>query len=597
MGNKKTNAVIKANNSELEKGLLGMLPLHIREGKELSKAAKLILGDIIYLHNNEYAKKNGCVFRSYNGLKKDTGITSNGTLKPAIGKLLSMGYITREKGGEDEACVYYLNNDALKDNEMGGRKQEKTTKSTTNKSTTPSTTISTTFDSEAILLKLNELNGNMSSLLDRVERIENTISRETHESTSYTYTDTYTDTLNTILYNLLYKDNNINGIQLKYYINLFFNYYRKKLYNTQENYMLDELNTIENLFYNFIDKLQEKNIIPDGIESETKTESLSETNERNNKSISVEENVNPSIQYINEGIPMNGMKTESLNGMVESSLLDNTTGLDNQEEDNKTDNPSTISTSLIVSDTMDKESSSKKSKKNNSISLTESTSLTIHDTSDCLSSGGNENDNPNVREVTSSMDETTVSDRQEDEKQNKIVHLLEEPHSHTGISEAHNPHCETNIYLKSGGGGAAVEKKNVPFAATKHIQSGETSENRSGAQENSQTSNYTTQGENVENSHTYESERGSNDNLHTTDIPQEDEKDEKDVISDEDLDPTKFIKVPTFEYFKEKYGDIDTIREKIREFAEENQDLDWYNKSYINIHVCKKAKMGIVFDV
>lgn len=596
MGNKKTNAVIKANNSELEKGLLGMLPLHIREGKELSKAAKLILGDIIYLHNNEYAKKNGCVFRSYNGLKKDTGIPSNGTLKPAIGKLLSMGYITREKGGEDEACVYYLNKDALKDNEMGGRKQEKTTKSTTNKSTTLSTTISTTFDSEAILLKLNELNGNMSSLLDRVERIENTISRETHESTSYIYTDTYTDTLNTILYNLLYKDNNINGIQLKYYINLFFNYFRKKLYNTQENNMLNELNTIENLFYNFIDKLQEKNIIPYGIESETKTESLNGTNERNNKSISVEENVNPSIQDTNEGIPMNGMKTGSLNGMVESSLLDNTTGLDKQEEDNKTDNPSTISTSLIVSDTMDKESSSKKSKKNNSISLTESTSLTIHDTSDCLSSGGNENDNPNVREVTSSMDETIVSDRQEDEKQSKIVHLIEEPHSHTDISEAHNPHCEKNIRLK-GGGGAAVEKKNVPFAATKHPQSGETSENRSGAQENSQLSSYTTDVENVQNSHTYESERGSNDNPHTTDILQEDEKDEKDVISDEDLDPTKFIKVPTFEDFKEKYGDIDTIREKIREFAEENQDLDWYNKSYINIHVCKKAKMGIVFDV
>lgn len=138
------------------------------------------------------------------------------------------------------------------------------------------------------------------------------------------------------------------------------------------------------------------------------------------------------------------------------------------------------------------------------------------------------------------MDETIVSDRQEDEKQNKIVHLLEEPHSHTGISEAHNPHCETNIYLKSGGGGAAVEKKNVPFAATKHIQSGETSENRSGAQENSQTSNYTSDTIIVQNRGTIRSDRGSNCMMSNNGIPQDDINDALKVDNRWRTMPVKF---------------------------------------------------------
>ena len=382
---------------------------------------------------------------------------------------------------------------------------------------------------------------------------------------------------------ILSKDNILSRIQLKHYSNLFFNYFRKKLYNTGENNMLDELNTIENLFYNFIDKLQEKNIIPDGIESEMKIEDLNETNERNNKSISVEENIIPSDINTKDNIPLNGMKTESLNEMVESSELNNTTVLDNGKEDNKKINLSQESLDLGPdnSDTMDKGPSSSKNGKNN-IPLTEDLGPSMDNTMDNVSSGGNENDNPNV---------------QEDEKQNKIVHLDSTEHSNTGISEAHNPHCLEKNPEGGGGGSAAVEKQSVPFAANTHVQSGEASENRAGAQENPQTCNYTTQGENVQNRGTIRSERGMIDNLHTTDISQEGEKNEKDVITDEDLDPTKFIKVPTFEDFKEKYGDIDTIRDEIRKYAEENQDLGWYDRTYFNSYVCKAAKMLPVFDV
>ena len=112
------------------------------------------------------------------------------------------------------------------------------------------------------------------------------------------------------------------------------------------------------------------------------------------------------------------------------------------------------------------------------------------------------------------MDETTVSDRQEDEKQNKIVHLDSTEHSHTGISEAHNPHCGTNICLRGRGGAAgAAEKQNIPF---------ETSTTPKSSQEKTEVGSYATDDENVQNNDMYEWEDSSDDSMFNNGISQDD---------------------------------------------------------------------------
>ena len=94
--------------------LVALLPKHLRESK-LTGAAKLILGDLLFLYGRDFAKENGFVFRTNQDLMNDTGIKCEGTLIKALRKLEIEGFISRTSGKRNKASEYRLNMDKIKD--------------------------------------------------------------------------------------------------------------------------------------------------------------------------------------------------------------------------------------------------------------------------------------------------------------------------------------------------------------------------------------------------------------------------------------------------------------------------------------------------
>ena len=94
--------------------LVALLPEHLRESK-LTSAAKLILGDLLFLYGRDFAKENGYVFRTNQDLMKDTGIKNGYTVTTTLRKLEVEGFISRDSGKRGKASEYRLNMDKLKD--------------------------------------------------------------------------------------------------------------------------------------------------------------------------------------------------------------------------------------------------------------------------------------------------------------------------------------------------------------------------------------------------------------------------------------------------------------------------------------------------
>lgn len=103
------------NISIKDNELVALLPKHLRESSELKSAAKLILGDLMFLNNRDFAKENGFVFRTNQDLMKDTGIKCEGTLIKALAKLEIKGFINRTSGKRGKASEYRLNMEKIKD--------------------------------------------------------------------------------------------------------------------------------------------------------------------------------------------------------------------------------------------------------------------------------------------------------------------------------------------------------------------------------------------------------------------------------------------------------------------------------------------------
>lgn len=103
------------NISIKDNGLVALLPKHLRESNELKSAAKLILGDLMFLNNRDFAKENGFVFRTNQDLMNDTGIKGESTLIKALAKLEINGFINRTSGKRNKASEYRLNMDKIKD--------------------------------------------------------------------------------------------------------------------------------------------------------------------------------------------------------------------------------------------------------------------------------------------------------------------------------------------------------------------------------------------------------------------------------------------------------------------------------------------------
>lgn len=95
--------------------LVALLPKHLRESSELKSAAKLILGDLMFLNNRDFAKENGFVFRTNQDLMNDTGIKGESTVIKALAKLEINGFINRTSGKRGKASEYRLNMDKIKD--------------------------------------------------------------------------------------------------------------------------------------------------------------------------------------------------------------------------------------------------------------------------------------------------------------------------------------------------------------------------------------------------------------------------------------------------------------------------------------------------
>lgn len=103
------------NISVKDNELVALLPKHLRESSELKSAAKLILGDLLFLYGRDFAKENGFVFRTNQDLMNDTGIKGESTVIKALAKLEIEGFINRTSGKRGKASEYRLNMDKIKD--------------------------------------------------------------------------------------------------------------------------------------------------------------------------------------------------------------------------------------------------------------------------------------------------------------------------------------------------------------------------------------------------------------------------------------------------------------------------------------------------
>lgn len=91
-----------------QKELLAFLPKVLKNSKELTDSAKLVLSNIIFLYGMEEAQKNGFVYRTNTKMMEETGIKSEHTLIIAIRHLEILGFIETKRGKRKEASTYKL---------------------------------------------------------------------------------------------------------------------------------------------------------------------------------------------------------------------------------------------------------------------------------------------------------------------------------------------------------------------------------------------------------------------------------------------------------------------------------------------------------
>lgn len=92
-----------------QKEVLALLPTEVKESNELTDAAKLILANLMLLNGTDFAKNEGYLFRTNQALKEDTGIKSEKTIIAAVNKLIELGFIERKAGQRKSASEYRLN--------------------------------------------------------------------------------------------------------------------------------------------------------------------------------------------------------------------------------------------------------------------------------------------------------------------------------------------------------------------------------------------------------------------------------------------------------------------------------------------------------
>lgn len=99
--------------TERKKELLAILPIEVKQSKELTTNAKLILANIIQLYGTDYAKENKSCYRTNKQMMSDTQIKSENTIISCSIQLEQRGLISRVSGKRGEASTYILNIEAL----------------------------------------------------------------------------------------------------------------------------------------------------------------------------------------------------------------------------------------------------------------------------------------------------------------------------------------------------------------------------------------------------------------------------------------------------------------------------------------------------
>lgn len=103
------NFLTEMTKEELQASLISMLPTEVRKNKELTKADKIVLGQLVYLNGLDKTKANGNFFRSNADLEKDTQLSKR-SVRLAISRITQMGFVNRNAGSRaDGASVYTLN--------------------------------------------------------------------------------------------------------------------------------------------------------------------------------------------------------------------------------------------------------------------------------------------------------------------------------------------------------------------------------------------------------------------------------------------------------------------------------------------------------
>lgn len=96
--------------------LLEVLPVAVRETKELTKSQKLVLGQLMIYNGLDKKDADGCFFRSNLELCTDCGIKDEHTLITAIRKLVYLSFIERKRGSRRTgASLYKVHEDRIKD--------------------------------------------------------------------------------------------------------------------------------------------------------------------------------------------------------------------------------------------------------------------------------------------------------------------------------------------------------------------------------------------------------------------------------------------------------------------------------------------------
>ena len=160
-----------------QKEVLALLPNEVKESNELTDAAKLILANLMLLNGTDFAKNEGYLFRTNQALKEDTGIKSEKTIIAAVNKLIELGFIERKAGQRKSASEYRLNTVKIQEYTVKIHckstvknysnklqyKEENTVKNYSNK---------LQYNNDEILLIINELQNTVNKLQYKITVIE-----------------------------------------------------------------------------------------------------------------------------------------------------------------------------------------------------------------------------------------------------------------------------------------------------------------------------------------------------------------------------------------------------------------------------------------